>query len=174
MTSMHTIDTTRSSLRWATLVIALTLTLPLAAQEDPSGRLLDDDYWMLQTSLATRHFDPEPDHVNSQKLVNLEYQLRDGRVRGIAAFDNSYGQFSQYVYIGKIYPLERIHPRVYAKVTVGLIHGYKGEYEDKIPLNGLGIAPGIIPMLGYQGKIFNSEILLLGKAATLLTFGVRF
>lgn len=133
------------------------------------------DYaWKFQVSLHTQHFDPEDHHVDHQKLINLEMQKPDGRVRGLALFDNSFGQFSQYVYMGKIYQLGKIHPRVYAKVTYGLLHGYKGEFEDKIPFNNFGVAPAIIPMLGYQGERFNTELLLLGNSATMLVLGYRF
>lgn len=40
--------------------------------------------------------------------------------------------------------------RWYAKLMAGLIHGYKEPYEDKIPFNGLGIAPAVMPALGAR------------------------
>jgi len=56
----------------------------------------------------------------------------------------------------------------------GLLHGYKEPYEDKIALNGLGIAPVVLPALGFNYKYFVAEASLGGLAVVTLTAGVRF
>ena len=61
--------------------------------------------WTLQTSLYTTHFEPEPDHVNDQNLVAIETYFDRGWLAGIALFDNSFGQNSQMLYMGKTWPL---------------------------------------------------------------------
>ncbi len=163
-----------SLFRKSLTLVLLVLLVQTTAHAQEGRSALNDYSWKFQVSLHTQHFDPEEHHVDHQKLINLEQQRSDGRVRGVALFDNSFGQFSQYLYMGRNYQLSSIHPRVYAKVTYGLLHGYKGEYKDKIPLNNFGVAPAIIPMLGYQGKRFNTELLLLGNSATMLVVGYRF
>ena len=58
------------------------------------------------------------------------------------------------------------------KVTAGLLHGYKGEYRDKIPFNHYEIAPAIIPSVGYCWSRYCGEFVLLGGAGALFTIGL--
>ena len=125
------------------------------------------------SSLYTKHYDPEPDHVNDQNMLGFEGETKDKRVLGLALFDNSFGQESQYLYIGKKWRQFR-SDQWYFKVTGGLLNGYKEPYEDKIPFNDLGVAPAIVPTLGYQNKSFVAEFNQLGLAASMITFGFTF
>ena len=56
------------------------------------------------SSLYTKHYDPDPDHVNDQNMLGFEGQTKDKRVMGLAVFDNSFGQESQYLYVGRKWP----------------------------------------------------------------------
>lgn len=129
--------------------------------------------WNLVFSLYTKHFDPDPDHNNDQNLVGLEAVFRNDWLAGVAVFDNSFGQASQYVYVGKTWPILKSE-LWYVKLTGGLLHGYKEPYEDKIPLNGLGIAPAILPAVGIRYKLVFCELELAGVAAATVTAGFRF
>lgn len=135
------------------------------------------DRFYLQTSVATRHFSPSPDHVNNQKLVNAEWRFNSfaasGQwLAGAALFDNSFGQSSQYVYGGwLVRPFEGLQP-LYFKITAGALHGYKGVYKDKIPFNSSGVAPAILPSVGYCFNRICSELVLFGGAGMMLTLGV--
>ena len=62
----------------------------------------------------------------------------------------------------------------YWRLTGGLVHGYKEPYEDKIPLNGLGVAPVLIPSAGLKYKRVFAEVQLFGLSATMVTVGVTF
>jgi hypothetical protein len=132
--------------------------------------------WYFQTSLYTQHFSPDPKHVNHNVLLNLEYQRADNWLVGGAQFRNSFGQPSQYVYFGKIFRPLSATPNLYLKLTAGVVHGYKGEFRDKIPLNGNGIAPGILPAIGYDfyGRRFATEVIIFGTAGLMWTVGARF
>ena len=131
------------------------------------------DRWTVYTSVYTKHFDPDPDHVNNQKALGLEMHMTNKWIIGFVAFDNSFGQNSQYLYAG--YQWQLFQSRYwYFKLTGGLLHGYKEPYEDKIPLNGLGVAPAILPSLGFRYKYFISEIHLAGLAAATITVGITF
>jgi hypothetical protein len=89
---------------------------------------------------------------------------------GLALFDNSFGQFSQYAYFGQEWDLWPLGPgRVFANVTAGLLHGYKDPYQDKIPLNQLGIAPAIIPTLGWRVGSIGLGVSLLGFNGLMFT-----
>ena len=134
----------------------------------------EDHRWLLQTSAYTTHFHHNPEHNNHQHLVSLEYQRSDQWVIGGSAFDNSFGQPAQYAYIGRLFrPLDSA-PLVHFKLTGGLIHGYKDQYKDKIPLNSQGVAPAIIPAIGLSGKHFSGEVNFFGLAGLMVTMGVLF
>lgn len=145
--------------------------------------------WLFMTSLWTKHFNPKPEHNNHQDLINLEYQMApseapfDGLparpglryVVGAAAFRNSFAQHTEYAYAGVS---QRWwgdnHLNIYGKLTAGLIHGYRGEYQDKIPLNGWGIAPAALPAAGIHWGPVSTELVLFGSAGMMWTGGVRF
>jgi hypothetical protein len=165
------------------LILAL-LAAPCLAQEQENQAQEDEkssdqssgwsiDRWYIYTSLYTKHFDPDPEHVNHQKTIGVEVQMTNNWVFGLASFDNSFGQRSEYLYAGYKWDLFRSR-YWYFKLTGGLLHGYKEPYEDKIPLNGLGVAPAILPTLGFRYKFFVTEVSLAGIAAVNVTAGISF
>lgn len=129
--------------------------------------------WRFQTSLYTKHWDPDPDHVNNSKLLNIEFETSTRWLYGFAYFDNSFGQPSQYLYAGYSWPMFKTD-WAYFKVTGGFLHGYKDPYEDKIPLNQLGVAPAIVPSFGLKYKRVFTELQILGTAAITWTAGFNF
>ncbi len=131
------------------------------------------DRWYIYTSLYTRHFDPQPEHVNQQKMLGVETQMVNNWVFGFATFDNSFGQRSEYLYAGYKWALFGSQ-HWYLKVTGGLLYGYKEPYEDKIPFNGLGVAPAALPTLGFRYKYFVTEVNLGGLSAVNVTAGISF
>jgi len=132
----------------------------------------DKGFWYVQTSVYTKHYSPDPDHNNNQDLIGLERNEASGWVYGGATFRNSFSQRSYYLYAGKRYESDT-YP-VYVKLTGGLLEGYKGEYQDKIPLNRFGVAPVIIPSIGTHYGPLAAELVLLGANAAMITTGVRF
>ena len=141
-----------------------------------SGEVLAEDgaRWLVQTSIYTVHFSADSQHNDHQKLVNLEYQRADWTVMGAAAFDTSFSQHAQYVYYGKLWRPIESEPLLHLKLTGGLIHGYKDRFRDKIPFNGSGVAPAIIPSIGLSGKNFNGDVVLFGTAGLMVTIGAFF
>jgi hypothetical protein len=130
------------------------------------------DRFYLETSIYTTHFHYDPAHDNHQHLILGEWNITEQWLVGGSVFDNSFGQASQYVYGGyRFRPFETLQP-FYFKVSVGLVHGYTGQYQHKIPLNNSGIAPAIVPSVGYCLNRFCSELVIFGTAGALLTFGV--
>ena len=141
--------------------------------EPPREDAWSVDTWALQTSLVTKHWDPDPEHVNDQDLISVEAHFANRWLAGIALFQNSFGQSVQLAYAGKIWPLLG-SPYWYAKLTGGLLHGYDEPYEDKIPLNGLGVAPAVVPALGFRYGYFVAEANFGGLAVVMVSAGVRF
>jgi len=160
-------------------IILILLASPCLAQEqvDEKSSVQSSgwsiDRWYIFTSLYTKHFEPDPDHVNHQKLLGIEAQMTNNWLFGFASFDNSFGQRSEYLYAG--YQWALFHSKFWHfKLTGGLLYGYKEPHEDKIPLNGLGVAPAIVPTLGFRYKFFVTEVNLLGNAAVTVTAGISF
>lgn len=149
------------------------------------------DRILLQTSLWTKHFNPDPVHNNHQRLINFQWYPEDYSPRyltkhypkmdeldwffGAARFKNSFAQTSHYVYIGGRFdfmPYKALQP--YATLTGGLIQGYRGEYRDKIPFNRYGVAPAAIPSLGMEYRRVTTEMTLFGTSGVMLTVGYFF
>ncbi|MCC5902669.1 MAG: hypothetical protein JJT87_12180 [Halomonas sp.] len=138
--------------------------------------VLELDHMLVQTSLLTRHFSPDPEHTNQQDLVSIELHNPDRWLAGAAWFKNSFDQPTWYFYAGREFPLgqltEEIHLR--AKLTGGLLRGYKDEFRDKIPFNHYEIAPAVLPSIGMQWGNFESDLIVFGTAGMMITAGWRF
>jgi len=104
------------------------------------------------------HFSGSANHVRYNHLVSAELLTTrwtvwgaERALAGLALFDNSFGQFSQYPYVGQEWDLAKVAGGdLYVNATFGLLHGYKEPYENKIPFNRYGIAPVIIPTFGWR------------------------
>lgn len=168
------------------LVMIFAGLLPLTAQA--GGFLKDGDRLLVQTSVATWHYNPEPYHNNNQRLINLEYYFApevrpykqnfgDWRddvywLAGGATFKNSYDQQSHYIYGGGRYdmPVSQFS-NIYVKLTAGFLHGYRGEFKNKIPLNNAGVAPVILPAVGWQYRRANVELVPFAAAGMMMNVG---
>lgn len=128
--------------------------------------------WSMQTSVWTTHFSPDPEHNNRQDLIGVERREHDDWLWGGAMFRNSFSQRSVYLYRGRQFDFAETS--FYAKLTAGLLWGYRGEYRNKIPLNHLGIAPAILPSVGYRWKSVGAELVMFGVAGTMLNVGYHF
>jgi len=139
---------------------------PDALSEEVGGRL------MLQGSPTVIHFDPSPEHTKWSWAVGGEYIWPSRWLAGLTYFNNSFNQKSQYIYGGYYWRLTDDAARYwYFKLSGGVILGYKEPYENKIPFNNDGVAPGIVPGLGYQYDRFNVQVNLLGTAGLMITVG---
>lgn len=124
--------------------------------------------WDLSISPYTHHWHDSDDHKNVL-LVALDRHLAGNRFCGLALFTNSFGQPSAYGYVGQQWNNIAGNPKLFTKVSAGLIWGYRDEHQDAIPFNRYGVAPAIIPSLGYAFTPNESgQVFLLGTAG--LTF----
>ncbi|WP_163559748.1 hypothetical protein [Halomonas sp. NO4] len=164
---------------WSGAITSLLLGLsaPAAAGERSSWPpAMTLEHVLVQTSLYTDHFSPDPEHTNNQQLIGLELHNPDRWLAGGARFNNSFDQASLYLYAGREFPLWEPAQSVTlrAKLTAGLLHGYRGEYRDNIPLNRYGIAPAVLPTLGVRWHRVESDLILFGTAGAMITAGIRF
>jgi hypothetical protein len=148
------------------------VTPAVAPEPDVKDEPWRTDRFYLETSLYTYHFTSDPAHDNHQKLILGEWNITENWLVGGSFFDNSFGQPSQYFYGGyRFRPIPMAQP-FYIKVSAGLVHGYTGQYQNKIPLNNSGIAPVIVPSVGYCISRVCSEMVIFGGAGFLITLGV--
>lgn len=125
----------------------------------------------LMVSPYTLHFHPSDEHKYVW-LLGMERERANGAIAGAAFFSNSFGQDSAYIFPwGEIYRGVLDQPRLYAKWTAGLLYGYRGKYEDKVPFNHGGFSPAIVPALGweFEGKQ-QMQVNLLGFNGLMLQF----
>ena len=130
--------------------------------------------WDLTISPYTHHWSNNPEH-KQVILVALDSHVSGGRFCGLALFTNSFGQGSAYAYVGKQWDGILGNPKLFTKVSAGLLYGYRGAYKEKIPFNNYGIAPAIIPSLGYAFTPKDSaQVFLLGNAGVLFAYARSF
>lgn len=130
--------------------------------------------WDLTLSPYTHHWKPSKEHKNVT-LVAIDSRTPGNGFCGLAAFSNSFGQPSFYAYAGQRWDGLLGNPRLFTKVSFGVIYGYKGPYKNEIGLNALGLAPVIIPSLGYDITTKHSaQVFLLGTAGVLFAYVVGF
>lgn len=122
----------------------------------------------------TYHYSHNPEH-RPVFAASFDHYASDSRFCGLSLFRNSFGQPSGYVYIGKRFDQLLGHPRLFGKVTAGVLYGYVDPYEDKVPLNWNGFSPAIVPVLGYKLSEDSSlQVNILGAAALMYSYGYRF
>lgn len=147
-----------------------------AAPASLSGWTFGYSPYTLHYSDAKKENGWEPDEQKHAYvwLLQAEKQFDERQLAGLALFNNSFGQFTQYLYYGwRFQPFDSA-PGFYAKLTGGLIHGYREPYHKKIPFNhssGWGVTA--IPALGYQfTPQWSGQVNILGKAG--LMFQVNY
>ena len=170
--------------RLATALLLAPLLAPSAALAEEAGGWREQLDWppalelshvLVQTSVYTDHFSPDPEHTNNQRLIGVELHNPDLWFGGVASFKNSFSQDSVYLYLGRELPMwESGDTRIRAKLSAGALHGYRGEYRDKIPFNRYEIAPAILPTVGVSWKRLEADLIVFGAAGLMVSAGVRF
>lgn len=173
-----------SALAWVLPLLVLTAACAPAFAQN-SGRICPDFLASqgapeptyrgeISFSPFTHHWSHSPEH-KQVVLFALDEQLPGQRLCGLSLFSNSFGQPSVYVYVGQQFNSVLGNPRLFVKLTAGLLYGYVAPYENKVPLNHNGFSPGFIPSLGYQFSPRDSvQVKVLGSAGLMFSYGRRF
>lgn len=120
------------------------------------------------------HWSQNPEHRHVY-LVALDELLPGGRLCGLSLFSNSFGQPSAYVYAGQQFDHLFDNPKLFLKITGGILYGYVGKYQNKVPLNQHGFSPALIPSLGYNfTKHDSAQVMVLGTAGVMFSYGRKF
>ncbi len=173
-----TICCKRGNARYLSPLAALLLTLPSLAyafswSDGFDRRTQTVDRYGLLFSPFTQHFHPSSEHEDVW-LLGLERERSSSQLAGVALFSNSFGQPSAYFYPwGKIYRDVLGRPELFVKVTAGVLYGYRGQYQDKVPFNHEGFSPAVVPAVGWdcRGR-YQVQANLLGLNALMLQFTV--
>ena len=107
------------------------------------------DQWRIVVSPYTQHWRPSDEHRHVWAF-GAERAGPDGRFWGLSYFTNSFGQPSAYAFIGQRYSGVLGQPSMYVQWSGGIMYGYTGKYQSKVPLNVRGFSPGFVPSLGFQ------------------------
>lgn len=122
----------------------------------------------------THHWSHSPEH-KPVVLLALDETLPGNRFCGVSFFSNSFGQPSVYVYAGQQFNGLLGSPKMFVKVTAGILYGYVAPYENKVPLNHNGFSPALIPSLGYKINTQDSvQMKILGNAGLMFSWGRLF
>ncbi len=151
-------------------LIFLILLLPFVVEAEEAHWYNYDDLYLQGGTYF--HYTDDDDHSGNDLLVSIEAVRSDNWFYGLALFDNSFDQFSQYLYVGKSWHYHGKWEGFHTKLSAGLIHGYKDEFANKIPLNDLGIAPAVVPAVGYKRDRFGIDLIFLGTAGIVFTIGM--
>jgi len=101
--------------------------------------------------------------------LGVERQRSDNWLAGASYFRNSFGQPSAYLYAGKRFTQLADVPQLFAQASAGLLYGYRGKYQNKVPLNHNGFSPGALVGLGWQfDKDSSATVHLLGDAGLMM------
>lgn len=161
-------------LRHASLSAALLFGLQEANADEPGASTSQASAtWHLTLSPFTQHYHPKPEH-SPVWLVGVERVGKDNRLMGVAYFNNSFGQDSVYIYPwGQTYPRLWGFEKLTGKWSAGLIYGYTGKYEDKVPFNHHGYSPGFVPALSWAlGSGYEAQVSFPGGAGLMFNLQV--
>jgi hypothetical protein len=130
--------------------------------------------WYVQAG-SYFHYTNDEDYSGARWFMGVEHLNEHGRITGLSVFNNSFGQFSQYLYVGKTFhPFEKA-PNFRVKLTGGIVHGYKGEHKETSPIHwGDSWALGVVPAVGYQRGHLGIDVAVLSASGMLFLVGYEF
>ena len=131
------------------------------------------DYLYLQGGTYT-HTRDSPDYDGPNLMLGLEAVKNNNEIFGLLLFDNSFGQFSQYLYMGKKWDFTGPFDHFHARLSAGIMHGYKEPWDNKLPFTSRnGWTPGVLPSVGYQKGKFGFDVMLLGYQGIMFSVGSK-
>jgi hypothetical protein len=149
----------------------LAILMSTAAAAGADEQLEQQPNWYVQAG-GYVHFDDDEDFEGTPWFAGVEYQRPSNWVVGLSVFNNSFGDISQYAYLGKSFHPSARHPGFRLKLTGGIAHGYRGENHDALPVRwGNSWGFGIIPGAGYQSGKVGFDVAFLGESGLLFLFG---
>lgn len=117
----------------------------------------------LQLQLATYvHYNDSDDYEGPPIYGGVQVNKASGWLYGLGLFNNSYGQFTQYLYFGRRIDVYRFGDyTAHGTLTGGLGHGYRGEHEDSLPVRIGDIGLVILPAVGVHWDRWSTDLVIL-------------
>lgn len=141
---------------------------PAAAGVDELADFEAPGFWRTAIGPYTQHLHQKPEYQYVY-AVALERQRDDGWLYGASYFSNSFGQDCGYLYLGKQYPDLFDVQKLFFQWSAGLLYGYKGAYQHRVPLNDNGFSPGAVFSLGWQfDEHFAAQLNKVGTSGVML------
>jgi hypothetical protein len=134
----------------------------------------EHDRWYAQVG-AYAHWRDDDAFAGVPWFAGIEYHPDQRWFGGFSMFNNSFGQFSQYLYLGaQFHPLDS-YPGIRIKLSAGVVQGYKDEHYDTLPIRwGGSWGLGFVPAIGYQKGRVGVDVAVLGVGGLLFLVGVGF
>jgi hypothetical protein len=156
-----------------TLLLGLLSGSGVFAEVDGNGSKLAS-HWYAQAG-AYVHWSDRDDFEGPPLFGGIEYNSKNDWLGGFSLFNNSFGQFSQYLYLGKKFRPWKTHPEIRIKLTAGVVQGYKDEHYDTLPVRwGGSWGLGFVPAIGYQKNRIGYDVAVLGVGGLLFLVGYAF
>jgi hypothetical protein len=129
-----------------------------------------DGFWRVAVAPYAHHFRYSAEHRHVYALA-IERQRPDHWLAGVSYFRNSFGQPSSYTYVGKRFPQLWGQEPLFGQLSAGVMYGYRGKYQKKVPANYKGFSPGALVSLGWQFNTHTSlSAHMLGDAGVMFQF----
>ena len=145
-----------------------------ALAEQVGNTRANESHWYLQAG-AYVHLDHNDDYSGAPLFASIEHHRANNWFGGLSAFNNSYGQFTQYLYLGKKLHPWNSHPEVRIKLSAGVAHGYRGEHHDTLPIRwGGSWGLAFVPAIGYQKDRVGYDVVILKASGLLFLVGYEF
>ena len=130
----------------------------------------EPNHWRIAFSPYTRHWRYNAEHRHVWAIA-IERVLPDSWFVGTSFFKNSFGQPSNYVYVGRKHEGMLGVAPLFVAWSGGLMYGYTGKYQSKVPLNLGGYSPALLLSAGWQfDRRTSTQLNLLGDAAVMWQF----
>ena len=132
-----------------------------------------ESHFRLSLSPYTWHQNYSEEHKPVYAIA-AERQYDSGWLYGGSYFSNSFGQPSAFAYLGKRYDHVLQTQPLFLQWTAGLLYGYRGKFEDKVPLNHNGFSPGVLLSAGWQlDERTSVQLNALGDAGVMFQLSYR-
>jgi hypothetical protein len=130
--------------------------------------------WYLQGG-AYIHYTNKDKYEGAPVFASIEYHQKPKLLWGFSMFENSFGDFTQYAYVGREFHPWENKPNLHIKLSAGVVQGYKDEHQDILPIrwgNSWGL--GAVPSVGFMAENFGFDVAVLSTSGLLFLAGYQF